>query len=119
MSLLWTSKPPGVEQLFANARVERLYERVVSRLAWPREVELDLVRVGPLVKRLRSKLGALIATDRDWSAAALHDAGKDVNNGHCAEIRRHFERKAFARNNVDDRQNPGTVVADRPSSDRA
>ena len=57
-------EPVRVQALAAQASVERLYEGVVGRLPWPREVERDALGIGPQVEIAADELGALIDPDR-------------------------------------------------------
>ena len=56
-------EPMRVEALGTEASVERFNERIVRRCAWSREVERDVVRVGPEIQVARDELRALIDTN--------------------------------------------------------
>jgi len=106
-----------VQALAAEASVERLYEGVVGRLPWPREVERDALGIGPQVEIAADELGALVDPDRLRIAQFRADPfqrGDDVL-GPIAEARIDCWREA--REGVDHRQNPdlaarGELVVD-------
>src|SRR4051812_3218379 len=62
--LVEAEEPVRVQALRSELAVERFDERVVSRLAWPAEVERHAFDVGPEVELLADKLGSVIDADR-------------------------------------------------------
>jgi len=53
-----------VQALGPQLAIEGLDEAIVGRFAWPREVQGDLVGVGPKVQIAGDKLAAVIDPDR-------------------------------------------------------
>ena len=53
-------EPAGVETLSSDAGIKGVDERIVGWRAWPREVELDTVQIGPLVEQATGELRAVI-----------------------------------------------------------
>src|SRR5207248_7357453 len=53
-------EPAGVETLGPDTGIEGFDERIVGRRAWPREVELDTVQIGPLVEQAPGELWTVV-----------------------------------------------------------
>jgi hypothetical protein len=65
------TKARSGKQLLADTRVEGFGECVIRWLARAREVEFDVMVMRPLVDCFGGELCALVAADRDWSAAPV------------------------------------------------
>ena len=57
-------EPVGVQAFGSELAVERLDEGVVSRFAWPTEVERNALQIGPQVELPADELRAVVDTDR-------------------------------------------------------
>lgn len=58
-----------VQAFPAQLAVKRLDERIVGRLAWPREVERHAMRIGPEIQVARDEFTALVNVNRPGFAA--------------------------------------------------
>ncbi len=70
-------EPVSIEALCAELAVEAFDERVVSGLAWAREVERDVVLIRPQIEIAGDKLRALIDSD-PLGIAGLRLASQDL-----------------------------------------
>jgi hypothetical protein len=95
-------RPVGVQTFRPELAVERFDEAIVGRLAGPREVERDIVCIGPEVEIARDEIAAIVdANGCGWVArpAALtsrpsHMVVCGANSGSKSESRGRQRRKA-------------------------
>lgn len=66
-------EPVCVQTLGPELAVEPFDERIVRRLARPREVENDTAMIGPEIEIARDELRSLIYSDRLWIADLTAD----------------------------------------------
>lgn len=64
-------EPGGIEAFLPDPAVERLDICVVARFSRAREVQFDLVQIGPLVEQTPRKLLAEVDTNASASAASF------------------------------------------------
>lgn len=73
-------EPMRVQALSPKLAVEGLDEAVVGRFSGPREVQGDVVGVGPKVEVTRDELAAIIDPDRFGVASSLADTLQRLNH---------------------------------------
>ena len=56
-------EPVGIQTLRPQLAVERLYEAIVRGLAWPREVQRDVVGIGPEIEVTRDEFAAVTPSE--------------------------------------------------------
>ena len=61
-------EPMRVQAFPAQLAVERLDERIVGRLPWPREIERHAMRIGPEIQVARDEFTALVNAYALWIA---------------------------------------------------
>jgi hypothetical protein len=95
----------------AEAAVEGFDVCVVAGLSWPREVQLDLIEVGPLVKQTSGELRAIVDTNASRLAPDLGNPVEYIDHLVGAEVGPRNGRKSLSRVAVHNRQDPeGTAV---------
>src|SRR6201996_4709424 len=78
--LVEAHEPVCIQALGPEASVEGFDERIVRRLARPREVQGDAVGVGPKIKIARDELGSLVDPDRGWIASPSTNLFERLND---------------------------------------
>ncbi len=104
-------EPMGVEALVAETAVEGLDERVVGRLARPREIQCDLLLVGPAIHRQRREFRPVVRLDTGWKATLRPKTLRDANRILRSNLRRDFDRQTLLGEVVDDgeRSEPSAI----------
>ncbi len=95
-------KPVLVETFIPELPVERFDEGVLDRLTGLDEVEPNAVAPGPFVERLADHLGTVVEDDLQGQPAGLRQPLEDPHNADTGQRRIHLDRRAFAREVVDD-----------------
>ncbi len=55
-----------VEAFVAQRTVERLDEAIIGWLAWPAEIDLGLVVIGPAIEHLAGEFDAIVDKQKFW-----------------------------------------------------
>ena len=84
-----------IQTLQSESGIERLYERIVRRLARPREVQLHLIPVGPAIKVPGDKLRAVVYPDRSRNSVLLNYSFQNTNHIHASNSLAHMKSQAL------------------------
>src|SRR6185437_7011972 len=102
--LVEAQEPVGVQALGAELAVQALDESVVGRLAWPAEVQCDVVHEGPQVELLADELGPVVETDGLGIAKLARDALECFDDIAATEVLPHIDRRREPGEGIDDGQ---------------
>lgn len=69
-----------VEAFLSNSCVERFAKRIIRGLSRLREVECDIIGLGPEIEFFREEFGAIIDPDGPWHALALRGPFQCLDN---------------------------------------
>jgi hypothetical protein len=97
-------EPAGVETLSSDAGIEGFDERIVGRSAWPREVELDTVQIGPLVEQAPGELWTVVDPDGLRLASFDDKTVEDLDDMEGPEIGSRHRCEALSRAAIHDCQ---------------
>ena len=103
-------EPVLVEAFVAEPPVEAFDEGVLGRLAEVDEVEADAVAPGPLVEHLADHLRPVVQDDLLGQPAGLGQALQDPHDTGTRQRGVDLDRRAFAREVVDDVQRPHALT---------
>ena len=107
-------EPVGVQAFGSELAVERLDEGVVSRFAWPTEVECHAFHVRPQIEVLAHELGTVVDADRLGIAELCGAAFECFNDIVSTIALADTDCRRQPRQRIDDgeRQYLGTFVSD-------
>ena len=97
-------EPVRIHAFRPNPAVERFGKRVVRRLARPREVERNALRISPQIKVATDKLRALVDADRLRIAHLRAGPFERLHDVFAAVARSRVQRRRVAGERVDNRQ---------------
>ena len=104
-------EPVSVQALGAELAIKTLDVAVVSRLAWPGEVEHDTLVIGPKIKVSRDELAAVIDANGRRISDLPVDPLQCLNDILALVTEAGINRRREARVSVDDRQNPDLATS--------
>jgi len=114
LSIGHRDEPRGVQALRAKTTIERLDEPVICWLSGPREVELDIAQIRPLVEHPVGELGAIVDPNAPRLAADARQSIQFLDHPTRPELCSRACRESFSRMAVDDRQDPERPTVEQP-----
>src|SRR5882724_5824705 len=93
-----------VQALFPEPSVEAFDHCIVRRLAEPAELDLHLVRVGPLIHLPTDELRSVVAVNPSRHTALVLQPLHDPHDVLSFEALTDFDLQTLARKHIDDRQ---------------